>query len=484
MRWRGLALPGRAARRAWGGRSPGCPRSRRRATLAWPPTGHWYPPGAPVTQCPRRSGVSPGWPVFSGESSFTAAGQCCTRPCCGRFEDSLVIHRQSTGRPAFSPAPPGPSTGHPQPIHNPVTERHSVRPGPGRGRPAATGRGRVTSCRRRPTGRGRRRPRWRLRPPGRVRAPLGQPDHAGRQQPEASEEPAHLGVAARGDRLGQQPAERAGQVGPRRAASIAGRLGQHQEAARRYRVEQRGHDLAGAGVVRDELQDRIQHHGHRLGEIQLAGRFGHDLPGVPQVCLQVAGAAVRAAGQQRPRVAEHHRIAVHVADQRVRRDRLGHLVGAVRGREAGPDVEELPDPGLGREVAHRPDQECPGGPDRSGQAGEPGHRLVAGLPVHREVVPAAEPVVADPGDMGCARVEPGGRRAVAGRVTRHLGAVHRMCLSRCRLTGESRAAGGPPGCWRGLSAPAVRKAGASIFSAAGWPGRRSAGAGQLLLVAR
>ena len=100
------------------------------------PTGHWYPPEAPVTQCSRRPGVAPGWPVFSGESSSTAVGPGGTRACRGQFEDSLPIHRQSTGRPPFSPALPGPSTAHPQ--ANP--QSRAQRPGRVRGTSPARGR--------------------------------------------------------------------------------------------------------------------------------------------------------------------------------------------------------------------------------------------------------------------------------------------------------------------------------------------------------
>jgi hypothetical protein len=60
------------------------------------------------------------------------------------------------------------------------------------------------------------------------------------------------------------------------------------------------------------------------------------------------------AGQQRAGVREDDRVVVHVDDPGLRRDRLGDLVGAARGRDAGADVEELPDPRLAGEVTDGP----------------------------------------------------------------------------------------------------------------------------------
>jgi hypothetical protein len=61
------------------------------------------------------------------------------------------------------------------------------------------------------------------------------------------------------------------------------------------------------------------------------------------------GGALRAAGQQRLGVDEHDRIVVHVDDPRIRRDRLGDLVGVVRPRRPGtawpgPGTPVRPDP--------------------------------------------------------------------------------------------------------------------------------------------
>ena len=57
-------------------------------------------------------------------------------------------------------------------------------------------------------------------------------------------------------------------------------------------------------------------------------------------------------GQQGPRVGEHDRVVVHVDDPGRRVDPLGDLMGVVGRRDAGPDVEELVDPGLACQELH------------------------------------------------------------------------------------------------------------------------------------
>src|SRR6266496_4214514 len=78
---------------------------------------------------------------------------------------------------------------------------------------------------------------------------------------------------------------------------------------------------------------------------------------------------------------------------------------------AGPDVEELPDPGRACQEAHRPDQEGALGPRGLGQVRELPADLLAGGFVGGEEVPAAEPVVPHPGRVRHAHVESGRRRA-------------------------------------------------------------------------
>lgn len=45
-------------------------------------------------------------------------------------------------------------------------------------------------------------------------------------------------------------------------------------------------------------------------------------------------------------MAHHERVVVHVDDARVRGDALGYFAGIARGRQARPDVKELPEAGL------------------------------------------------------------------------------------------------------------------------------------------
>ena len=88
--------------------------------------------------------------------------------------------------------------------------------------------------------------------------------------------------------------------------------------------------------------------------------------GVPQIGLQVIGGPLRAAGQQGPGVADHHRIVVHVDDPRLRRGLLRDLVGVVGRRQAGADVQELADAVAAGQQPHRVDV---AGAARAGPAG-------------------------------------------------------------------------------------------------------------------
>jgi hypothetical protein len=63
-----------------------------------------------------------------------------------------------------------------------------------------------------------------------------------------------------------------------------------------------------------------------------------------------------ALGRQRLRVQGHHRFVVDIDDAGVRVGLLRDLARVRAGRQAGPDVEELPDPGIAEEP-DRADQE-------------------------------------------------------------------------------------------------------------------------------
>ncbi len=166
------------------------------------------------------------------------------------------------------------------------------------------------------------------------------------------------------------------------------------------------------------MHDRDQHHRHGPGEVQCPRRLRQDLLGVTQVRVDVVGGAFRAAGQQRPGVAEHDRVVVHVHDPAVSCHRLGHLVSVAGGRDPGADVKELADPLLPGQVAHRAGQERAVGPDRVDNVRISLDCLIACLPVGCVVVLAAQPVVIHPGDVRDAGVE---RRVLAlagGHITR------------------------------------------------------------------
>jgi len=88
-------------------------------------------------------------------------------------------------------------------------------------------------------------------------------------------------------------------------------------------------------------------------------------------------------------------------------DALGHLVGVVRGRYAGADVEELADARLAAQLADGPAEEGPVGADRGddlrvGRGGELSGLLVGGV-----VVLAAQPGVVDAGGMRHGRIDRG-----------------------------------------------------------------------------
>ena len=76
-----------------------------------------------------------------------------------------------------------------------------------------------------------------------------------------------------------------------------------------------------------------------------------------QVAFDIVARPLRRAGQQRPGVNQHQRIVVDVDDPGSGRDPLGHLVGVVRGRQTGADVEELADARLAGQVPDGPAEE-------------------------------------------------------------------------------------------------------------------------------
>src|SRR5215467_3537358 len=143
------------------------------------------------------------------------------------------------------------------------------------------------------------------------------------------------------------------------------------------------------------MQDADQHERQWLGEVERVsdGRVGEDLLRLAQVRLDVGAAALRGAGQQRPRVGEHDRVVVDVYHPGLRRRLLRHLVHVVRTGQARPDVQELPDTGLVHQVAHRTAEESPVLPGGGAPGGDGRDRFLGSRPVHGEMVFPAEKVV-------------------------------------------------------------------------------------------
>jgi hypothetical protein len=150
------------------------------------------------------------------------------------------------------------------------------------------------------------------------------------------------------------------------------------------------------------VHDPDQHQPDGLGEVEGAGhgRVAEDRLRLAEVGLDEGHPPLLAAGHQGPGVGQHDRVVVHVDDPRLRGQLLGDLVDVARGRDAGPDVEELADAGLGDQEPHGPAHERPLGPHLGPDRRDlPGDGLAHG-PVRGEVVLAAQPVVVHPGRLG------------------------------------------------------------------------------------
>jgi hypothetical protein len=192
-----------------------------------------------------------------------------------------------------------------------------------------------------------------------------------------------------------------------------GAVAERQVAARRQGIKQPGHHRGGAGGIGDLPQDAQHHQGDGLAEVQRPGGFVQDLPRVAHVGFNVAGGTAGGAGQQRAGMHQHERVVVHVDDPRLRRYLLSDLVSVVGGRQAGADVEELPDPGLAGQVTDRADQETALHMGDIGDVGKHPQDHVADLAVGREVILAAQQVIPDPGRVRDASVKLGRRDSLA-----------------------------------------------------------------------
>src|SRR5690606_26850369 len=179
------------------------------------------------------------------------------------------------------------------------------------------------------------------------------------------------------------------------AGDDVGAVGDDEVAAGGEPGEQPPDDRAGLVVVGDVAEDVQQHQPDGLVEVERPAGLGEDPLGFAYVGVDVAGGALRAAGQQRAGVGEDERVVVDVDDAGVGRGALRHLVGVVDGRQAGADVEELPDADLAGQVPDRAGEEGPGVPRHVHDLRVDGDELVAGGAVDGVVLLAAQPVVPD-----------------------------------------------------------------------------------------
>src|SRR5579863_3965326 len=158
------------------------------------------------------------------------------------------------------------------------------------------------------------------------------------------------------------------------------------------------------GTVGDEVQHGGHQQPHRLTEVDqgpqlrvaehLAGiaHVGDDEPGPPFVGEQPVGHG------------PHHRVLVHVQDQRVGDRLLDGLMRVALGRQTRSDVDELADAAFLGHPDGRALMEAAVGPGGVVEIRQRGLELVARGLIHRKVVGTAEVVVVQPGGARCGRV--------------------------------------------------------------------------------
>lgn len=116
-----------------------------------------------------------------------------------------------------------------------------------------------------------------------------------------------------------------------------------------------GDDPGRIGFIGNEVQNRREHDGNGLTEVDQAANLlmAEDVIEIRQICAD--GRGMRG-GQSGLRMADRHRVFVYVHHARIRRDLRSDLMHVLYGGQAGSDVEELRDPGVCAE-AHGPAQE-------------------------------------------------------------------------------------------------------------------------------
>jgi hypothetical protein len=93
-------------------------------------------------------------------------------------------------------------------------------------------------------------------------------------------------------------------------------VGGDQVAARGQRAEQGGDQARRIVGIGQEVQDRDEHEHDRPAQVERPGHggTGQDPLRVTQVRIDIGGAALRGAGQQRPGVGEPDRVVIHIHD--------------------------------------------------------------------------------------------------------------------------------------------------------------------------
>jgi hypothetical protein len=154
---------------------------------------------------------------------------------------------------------------------------------------------------------------------------------------------------------------------------------------------------------REEVQQRPHDEARGRRQVNATGDLGENLARITHIAVHRRDALV-ALLEQRPQVEHHDRVIVDVGHAGPRGDRLRGLLRAGRGRQPGPDVNELADP-LPGHPRHGASEELLVLPDEIRRRRVQGEQPVRQLPVRGEIVLAAQPVVINPGDTRGSHVE-------------------------------------------------------------------------------
>lgn len=222
-------------------------------------------------------------------------------------------------------------------------------------------------------------------------APFRRPHQTGRHHVQAAHQRENLFPAADEHARGRRVVDPSS--GAHLRSGIRGAVGERDVTARRERRQQRADD--GGRIIRvgQEVQHGDEQDARRFVKVdqtpqfrvgQDTGRRAHVVPDDDRV-----GCAL----QHVPGVREHYRVVIHVDDARSRVGGHRHLVYVPPGRQAGANVNQLPDAGLVHQVADRAAHE--GAVDLGGFAyiGQIRRDLITRIPVRGIIIFAAQEIV-------------------------------------------------------------------------------------------